>query len=539
MLGVDAALEENVLLTLGDVYADELESYFFQGRIKKAIDKSTNALGYYHASFDYRVEQGSLLINIIPGTRLLWAPASIHIEGEAALDPQIKTLIAKSPFKPGKPVSHSDYDDFKQQLIDTCLLLGFQNASFTRSELRINLIADNATAILEINSGIRYKIASIEYTGSTLRPKVLESLSVMKEGDWYSRVLVARQYKSLLDTGYFANVEVQPVFDHSTGTVDIQVSLEEVGRNRYLVGAGYGTDTGPRLRLRWSKPLVNTLGHSFYSDLQVSEPIQEVTTRYIIPVGHPLDKRVEWGSGVRKKNIEDTESLLITTGLNLHTTSDLWQQVVGFNIEDEDYKQADEPRQHTTYILPTASWSYTTFSQAENQGYRFWFNTQGSTEKLYSDTDFLRLLSGIKFITPIYKNHLLVARIEAGILINKEFDDVPASKRFFTGGDQTVRGYGYQSLSTRNSDGELTGGDYLNVGSLEYRLMLNQNWALATFVDSGRAYSNSNEPFHTGVGVGTRWYSPIGQVSFDIAFPVNDDDGHDSFQIHIYMGPSI
>ena len=125
-----------------------------------------------------------------------------------------------------------------------------------------------------------------------------------------------------------------------------------------------------------------------------------------------------------------------------------------------------------------------------------------------------------------------------GILINDDFDKVPSSKRFFTGGDQTVRGYQFESLSSRNSESDLIGGDRLNVVSLEYRWRFKPHWAVATFVDSGRAYINSKEPFHTGAGVGIRWLSPIGQMSMDVAMPVNDNE-YDGFQIHISMGPSI
>ena len=123
-------------------------------------------------------------------------------------------------------------------------------------------------------------------------------------------------------------------------------------------------------------------------------------------------------------------------------------------------------------------------------------------------------------------------RAEFGILLNEEFDNVPSSKRFFTGGDQTVRGYSYESLAPRASDGELTGGDFLNIASVEYRYRFKPEWAVATFVDTGRAYLNSDEPFNTGVGVGARWFSPIGQVSFDIAFPI-DARYADGFQIHL------
>jgi translocation and assembly module TamA len=128
--------------------------------------------------------------------------------------------------------------------------------------------------------------------------------------------------------------------------------------------------------------------------------------------------------------------------------------------------------------------------------------------------------------------------MEVGVLLNDDFDNVPLSKRFFTGGDQTVRGYNFESLSPRDSAGDLIGGDRLNVASVEYRWRFKPQWALALFVDSGRAYFDSSAPFRTGAGFGGRWFSPIGQVSVDLAFPISDAE-YDGFQIHISMGPSI
>ncbi|MGB1058901.1 MAG: BamA/TamA family outer membrane protein, partial [Ketobacter sp.] len=121
-----------------------------------------------------------------------------------------------------------------------------------------------------------------------------------------------------------------------------------------------------------------------------------------------------------------------------------------------------------------------------------------------------------------------------GIMTNN-FYSVPLSKRFYTGGDQTVRGYKYNSLAPEDEDGDLLGGQFLNVFSVEYQYALNEEWSLATFADTGRTFISSHDPFHSGAGFGLRWHLPIGTFSFDIAKPITGED-KSSPRVHIYLG---
>ncbi|STQ46701.1 Outer membrane protein/protective antigen OMA87 [Ewingella americana] len=116
---------------------------------------------------------------------------------------------------------------------------------------------------------------------------------------------------------------------------------------------------------------------------------------------------------------------------------------------------------------------------------------------------------------------------------------MPPSLRFFAGGDRSIRGYKYKSLSPRDSDGKLTGASKLATGSLEYQYNVTGKWWGAVFVDSGEAVNDiAKSNVKTGAGVGVRWASPIGPVKFDIAAPVADKDEH-GLQFYIGLGPEL
>jgi translocation and assembly module TamA len=114
---------------------------------------------------------------------------------------------------------------------------------------------------------------------------------------------------------------------------------------------------------------------------------------------------------------------------------------------------------------------------------------------------------------------------------------IPASQRFFTGGDQTVRGYDYESLATTDANGELIGGRYLNVASAEYSFKVADRWRAAVFTDTGRAFNNRDEPWHKSIGIGARWLSPVGQIRVDFAVPIDDEEK--GWRLHIFIGPPL
>ena len=99
---------------------------------------------------------------------------------------------------------------------------------------------------------------------------------------------------------------------------------------------------------------------------------------------------------------------------------------------------------------------------------------------------------------------------------------MPSSLRFFAGGDQSIRGFGYQTISPVDETGQLTGARYLSVGSLEYAHPVAEKWRLASFVDTGTATNDYRDPLKVGSGFGVRWISPLGPIRFDLAFGVSE-----------------
>lgn len=156
-----------------------------------------------------------------------------------------------------------------------------------------------------------------------------------------------------------------------------------------------------------------------------------------------------------------------------------------------------------------------------------------------SDVDFSVLQAQNVWIRTLYDRHRFVMRANLSWIETGDFDKVPPDLRFFAGGDRSIRGYKYKSISPKDSDGNLKGASKLATGSLEYQYNVTGKWWGAVFVDSGEAVSDiRRSDFKTGTGVGVRWASPVGPIKLDFAVPVGDKDEH-GLQFYIGLGPEL
>ena len=122
----------------------------------------------------------------------------------------------------------------------------------------------------------------------------------------------------------------------------------------------------------------------------------------------------------------------------------------------------------------------------------------------------------------------------------EKLTELPPSKRFFAGGDNTVRGFRYEGLGPEDGAGDVIGGRYLAVGGIEVDRRISGKWSGAMFVDAGNAFDPDRDydsETAYGIGLGVRWQSPVGPVRFDVASGRVEDQRH--WRLHIVVGPEL
>jgi translocation and assembly module TamA len=154
---------------------------------------------------------------------------------------------------------------------------------------------------------------------------------------------------------------------------------------------------------------------------------------------------------------------------------------------------------------------------------------------------------------------VLALRALAGEALGAGEFSLPPDQRFYGGGSGTIRGYAYQAVgplfpavtsppAAAALSGYPIGGTAITAGSIELRQRFGSSWGAAAFVDAGQVSANLKflpDELRFGVGVGVRYFTPIGPVRADVAVPLQrhgsdvspNNDG--AFQVYIGLGPSF
>ncbi|MEB6589416.1 MULTISPECIES: autotransporter assembly complex family protein [Pseudomonas] len=545
------ALKANVegyIGTLGD--RDEEALLRFSRGAQEQARKAAQALGYYQARIDTEVKPASeadhspqLIISIDPGEPIRLRNVTVRIEGPASEMKAFRVPDSKA-LRAGEQLNHGHYEDAKRLIQNQASRYGFFSGRFSRQRLAVDPQAGVADIELVYQSGPRYRLGAVTFGGDTpLDDELLQRMVGFKPGTPYDSELIAELNNDLQSSGYFEGVRVDAAPTAAVGEeIPVDVRLETRKPRTMGLGLGFSTDVGPRGKANWTRHWVNPQGHSYGWETELSAPRQNVGLWYDIPLDPPLTDKLRFAGGYQNEEIAGTDTLskLLTVGPEWHSKLPSgWQRVISLKYQREEYRLGDDSGL-SNLLMPGVSYSYLRSDNRidPHNGYRLQFDVQAAKEGLVSDTNLLHGNVLLKGLTTLGHNHRFLGRVQfGGSATNGYKNNIPPSLRFFAGGDQSVRGYDYQTLSPKNSDGDRIGGRYLVAGSVEYQYSLSEKWRLATFVDQGNSFNNLELPsLKTGVGFGVRWVSPVGPLRLDLAKALDDDGG---IRLHFSMGPEL
>lgn len=534
---------EGYIGSLGD--RDEQALLRFSHGAEEQARKAAQALGYYQPQIDSEVKGGDtprLILKVDPGEPVHLRNVTVRVDGPAA---SLKSFrIPKSDaLKPGAVLNHGRYEDAKRLIQNQASRYGFFSGHFTRSKLSVDPRAGVADIELIYESGPRYTLGKVSFEGDTpFDDELLQRMVPFKAGAPYDSELIAELNQNLQSSGYFEGVRVDAAPTASRDdAIPVDVKLETRKPRTMGLGLGFSTDVGPRAKANWTRHWVNAQGHSYGWEAEVSAPRQNVGLFYDIPLDPPLTDKLRFAGGYQNEDIAgtDTHSKLLTLGPEWHSKLPSgWQRVVSLKWQHEDYQLGDDSGL-STLLMPGVSYSYLKSDNRidPHNGYRLQFESKVAKEGLGSDSNLIYGTALVKGLTTVFDNHRFLGRVQVGGSATNGFKSVPPSLRFFAGGDQSVRGYDYQSLSPENSDGDRIGGRYMVAASAEYQYSIAEKWRVATFVDQGNSFNTLELPnLKTGVGIGVRWVSPVGPIRLDLAHALDDDGG---IRLHFSMGPEL
>ena len=247
-------------------------------------------------------------------------------------------------------------------------------------------------------------------------------------------------------------------------------------------------------------------------DLGISQLQQIAAYKYIVPLRPPAT-RLTYTIGFFGEDTTLWESQKYMAGVSLtRPLSPHWLQTLYFNVEREHFTVAGETG-NTKLILPGGTWTYKRVpaNAFENEGYRLIVNARGTSTVAGSSVTLIQGEIQPKYVRGIYGFGELILRGDLGATEVNNFQSLPASLRFFAGGDNSIRGYSYLTLGHKNPLGLVEGGKYLTIASIEYDQRVYGKWGAAIFYDGGDAFSTFPPVWKSGAGVGIRWTRPSGR----------------------------
>ena len=365
--GVEPPIRDNILayLRLDDEPCDAPQwrlRRLFAGS-EKEIRRALEVVGYYNAEIDKKFEiadacwQASFVID--PGKPVLLRNVSIQINTGMVQDSQLQSVIAKCGLNPGDSLNHAAYDACRNRITRTAEKRGYFASSFSKRTIDIYPDQLAADIILNFDSGPRYVFGEVTFDQAVLDPEMIQRFVTITPGQPYDATQLRNMQRDIIASAYFDQVILnrnprnEPYYD-----VPLQFKLTPGKKYQYSAGVGYATDVGPRLRLGLLNRRINTRGHQFEFETNLSQVISDVGITYRIP----MDKPKDWftiDAGYKLEDNDSFKSKLISSGVQrLYKLDNGWIRALFLDLRLEDYETGSFDDDYSKLLTPGISYTF-------------------------------------------------------------------------------------------------------------------------------------------------------------------------------------
>lgn len=533
------------------------------GAADKNIRNLIGTLGYFNPTISLEVqdapagstERFTVIVRVDPGPAARIDTAQVGFTGATANDPggaAQRALIQESwPLQPGQRFTQSAWGNAKSQGLRGLQQRRYPTAAIASSQAVID--ADTHEAQLDVTyaPGPAYTFGPLRIEGGQRYDTTgTARIARLPAGREYSQQEMLDAQQRLASSGYYDSVfltldtsTAQP--DSTAVTAPVIAQVREAQLQKWVLGVGLSTDTGPRLSVDHTHNRLPGIGWRAVTKANINKKNPLLSTNW---TALPDDTGWAWFTGAKAEREPtgdfDTTSLQLRAGRSRSED----------HIDRNYYLQYDFARQQGAEDLPSSSsitanygWTGRYFDNPTfpTSGYGFAWEAGAGTTLTPAREPFGRVSA--RFLTlrefgqrdeVTHRRSRLALRAAGGAVIARDDVSIPVTQLFLTGGDTTVRGYSYQSIGARTDNGLVTGGRYMASGSIEWQRPITMrgntsDWENTLFLDAGTVTDNLDSmAVRVGVGTGIRWRSPIGPVQADLAYGVQSQ----RLRLHLRLG---
>jgi translocation and assembly module TamA len=513
----------------------------YAGLVPAKVQLALEPFGYYRPVIQVTRSGPAgerILVQVAPGEPVRIGHRRVQVTGAGSEDPILGALVAGFPLKPGDPLVHAAYEEGRGQLKSRAQGLGYLDADFSSHEIVVDPATQTASLDLVLATGGLYRFKAAHLLGAPDYPvPFLQRFVAFRPGDPFTRTRLGLTQLQLAGSERFKEVVLtaEPAADHE---VTLRVDLKQ-GPTRFLrTGLGFGTDTGPRGTVRYRDLNMLNRGHELSTSLYVSKRLQGLSSIYTLPLASGLLDTTTVQVNLQKEELADLVTRLASVELARNRALGPGVLGTGFVRFLQEAYTSEGLYHRTRLVLPGVRYTRDQLDDPRlpTRGLRLALEARGTDRSLGSDTRMVQLLGAVSFLQPLPARLSLQTRLRVGATFSSDpVDALPPTLRFFAGGDQSVRGYGYQSLGDRDATGKVVGGRQLLTTSLELERALPRNWGVSLFHDAGNAFDSfKGVRLHQGAGVGLHYRSPVGSLNLSLARRIFDE--HPGWRIHFTVG---
>ena len=548
--GIRGVVEDNVRATLSLGRAesskrdlDESEAKRLLDRVPQEVDLALQPFGFYRstatATLDQSGKRWRVSVNVAPGPAMRIESVDVRVRGDGKEEPAFLLAVEQFPLAVGDVLDHAAYERGRAAFASAAADSGYLAASIDTAAIWVDRDAYTSGIIFHIETGPRYKFGEVTFDQDFVDPAILHGHVSFQPGDPYRHSRLIHMQGELSAIGYFGRVEVIPQVEEAENLrVPILVEMQPQKTQRYELGGGWGTDTGPRVTFNIELRRLNKKGHRAEINARLSGIENRYMVKYIMPSLYPSTWVTTLQVGfARLDPVAYTTDKFIVGPSWSHMRRRI-RESWSVSYEFENYTVGADTGT-SNLLLPSVGWRK---ARTDDPIFAFkaWslsLQMQGAADWLLSTTSLFQVDLVARGVRRILPRTRLIGSVQLGKTWTNHFRELPPTMRYFAGGERSLRGYEWQSLGPLDEEGDVIGGQILALGSVEVDFYPLKSWGLATFLDFGNAFESgfSNDPA-LGTGVGLRWRSPVGLFRIDYGVGL---DPSNNGQFHLMIGPDV
>jgi translocation and assembly module TamA len=558
----------NDLSALRDGDGEAANSAMVQARLTEDGELLKTILaseGWYSATVDTRIdipagtgaESLAAVLTVSPGQR--YAFGSIEVVAPPTEPPGL--IQDNLALKVGEPIVADRVQGAEAQV---AVALPQEGYPFTKVGDR-SILLDRETGLgdytLPVEPGPRSRFGGFETDGDlAFGADHIAVLSRFKRGELYDSRKVDDLRKSLVATGLFSTVSVEPQqtgadagAGDGTEFATIYVK-QDAGPPRTIGGTvGYGTGEGFTIDASWTHRNMFPPEGALIARGVAGTKEQGAGVTFRRSNAGRRDRTFEVVAEALRSDYDAYNAL--TGRLAAHwryASTPIWQkkftyafgaEVLGTAERTWDFDLGRNNRR-TYYVAglngqvgldlsndlldPTRGFRVTLTAQPEgslNDGFDIYVKSQLDASGYF----------------PVGDSLVLAGRVRLGTIQGVARENIAPSRRFYAGGGGSVRGFAYHKLGPLAPDGDPVGGRSVNEASAEVRYRFG-NFGVVGFLDAGQAYEDALPRFSDirfGAGIGARYYTNFGPLRFDVATPLGRRPGEGRINIYVSIGQAF